>query len=37
MEAVADEGGEESVEEKEGGEDEVGEVDGDCLEVFADP
>ena len=37
MEAVADEGGEEGVEEKEGGEDEVDEMDGGCLEVFADP
>ena len=37
MEAVADEGGEEGVEEEKGGDDEVDEVCGGKFEVFADP
>lgn len=37
MEAVADEGREEGVEEEEGGDDEVDEVGGGRFEVFADP
>ena len=37
MEAVADEGGEEGVEEEKGGDDEVDEVCRGQFEVFADP
>ena len=37
MEAVANEGGEEGVEEEKGGDDEVDEVSGGRFEMFADP
>ena len=37
VEAVADKGGEEGVEEEEGGKDQVDEVSGGWFEVFADP
>ena len=37
MEGIADEGGEEGIDEEEGGQEEVGEVGGDGLEVFIEP
>lgn len=37
MEAVADEGREQGVEEEKSGEDEIDEVGGGCFEVFIDP